>query len=397
MTARLTTTLGSGPTVLRGRDRIVAGVASGYAARWRVDPTVVRAALGVLTLVGGLGAMLYLVGLAMSSTPEPGTAPPPSVGAPTEVRRELAIAAATLAVLVGARSTGVWPGDGVMVPAALVAVAVAVIWRPGRDSPHRIDRTPRIGTVGRVAIGAVLAVTGVAALADRTGGLDDVGRSASAIAIAIAGAGVIAAPLLGRLAGRLDEERMLRVREEERAMIAAHLHDSVLQSLVLIQRADEPRRMAGVARRQERELRAWLYGGQPLGEPDTLAAAVESATAAIEADHGVRVDVVTVGDIPLDEPARALLAALREATVNAARHSGSDHVDVYVEVEPGALLGYVRDTGIGFDATAIAADRRGVVESIIGRAERAGGTATVTSAHRAGTEVEVRIPRATVA
>ena len=170
-------------------------------------------------------------------------------------------------------------------------------------------------------------------MADRTGGLADVGRSVSAVAIAVTGVAVLAAPAIGRLVGRLDQERRLRVREEERAALAAHLHDSVLQSLVLIQRADDPKQMTSLARRQERELRSWLYGGRTEAEPTTLQGAVEAMTAAIELDHAVRVDAVTVGDQPLDEAATAMLGVLREATTNAARHAQVEHVDVYVEVD----------------------------------------------------------------
>ena len=125
----------------------------------------------------------------------------------------------------------------------------------------------------RIAVGAALAVAGIAAMADRTGGLADVGRSVSAVAIAVTGVAVLAAPAIGRLVGRLDQERRLRVREEERAALAAHLHDSVLQSLVLIQRADDPKQMTSLARRQERELRSWLYGGRTDGRTDHVARA----------------------------------------------------------------------------------------------------------------------------
>ena len=204
---------------------------------------------------------------------------------------------------------------------------------------------------------------------------------------------MIAAPAIGRLVEQLDQERMLRVREEERAALAAHLHDSVLQSLVLIQRSDDPRQMVGLARRQERELRAWLYGGRPLGEATTLTAAVEAMTAGIEVDHAVRIDVVTVGEQPIDPAARAFLGALREAATNAARHSGAGHIDVYVEVDEDALVGYVRDTGVGFVPADVAPDRHGLADSIIGRAERVGGKATIASVPGEGTEVEIRVPR----
>jgi signal transduction histidine kinase/phage shock protein PspC (stress-responsive transcriptional regulator) len=377
--------------VTRSADRILVGVAGGYAAHWRVEPTVVRAAIGLLTLAGGIGAALYGIGILTTTPPAAGSSPP--VAAPTNRRRELAIGAATLALLLVAREVGLWPGDGVMIPAALVAVAVAVIWTPGR--PEKASGAARIALhpAMRITVGAVLAVAGIAAMADRTGGLADVGRSVSAVAIAVTGVAVLAAPAIGRLVGRLDQERRLRVREEERAALAAHLHDSVLQSLVLIQRADDPRQMTSLARRQERELRSWLYGGRTEAEPTTLQGAVEAMTAAIELDHVVRVDAVTVGDQPLDEAATAMLGVLREATTNAARHARVEHVDVYVEVDPNSLIGYVRDTGIGFDPGSVATDRRGIAESVVGRAERAGGKATVVSQPGVGTEVEIRIPR----
>jgi len=381
----------------RSRDRILTGVVGAHAARWRVEPTVVRAAIGLLTLVGGLGLMLYAIGFAMSVPPDS-----PSTGrddirtrtpAVLDRRRELAVGAITIAVLVLARTVGLWPGDGIMVPATLVAIAVALVWTSGRVERTGTSARHLARPAIRVTAGLVLAVSGVAALAERTGGLADVGRSASAIAVAVAGIAVIATPLMGRLLTSLDDERMLRVREEERATMAAHLHDSVLQILVLIQRADDPRHMTNLARRQERELRSWLYGGRPMGEPTTLAASVEAMTATIEVDHTVRVDAVTVGDHPLNDTTRAFLGALREAATNAARHAGAGHIDVFVEVDDRELVGYVRDTGVGFDPTAVPTDRHGLTDSIIGRTARAGGKATVISQPGTGTEVEVRIPR----
>jgi signal transduction histidine kinase len=245
----------------------------------------------------------------------------------------------------------------------------------------------------RLLLGSILAIAGVAALTGRSDGLREVGRSVSAIAIALGGIAVIAAPALGRLLERLDTERTLRIREEERAALAIHLHDSVLQSLVLIQRSNDPGRMASLARRQERELRAWLYGSRAVGQPASLAAAVEMMTTAIEADHELRVDLVTVGDAPLDEADMAFLAALREATTNAVRHSDADKVDVYVEVDEEVLTGFVRDTGRGFDPAFVSDDRHGIADSIIARIARAGGRATVTSRPGEGTEVEIELPR----
>jgi signal transduction histidine kinase/phage shock protein PspC (stress-responsive transcriptional regulator) len=375
--------------VPRGRDRVIAGVASGWADRWGVEPTVVRAAVGLLTLVGGLGAFLY-AGAAVLSTDSRAEPPHRLTGADRR-RRELAIGFATAFILVLARTIGLWPGDGVMVPASAIAVGISVVWSMGRR-PHPTIAGWSLRAVQIVA-GVALLLAGVVSLASRTGGLGAVGASASAIAVVVGGLAIFAAPALGRLLRRLDDERAARIREDERATVAAHLHDSVLQSLVLLQRTDDPRRMSMIARRQERELRAWLYGTTRDGEPASLHAAIEALAVAIEEDHDIRVEAVVVGDQPLDEASRALVAAVREAVVNAARHAGVDQVDVFVEADDAELTGFVRDTGKGFDPAHVAPDRRGISESIIGRVQRLGGTAVLSSQPGAGTEVELRIPR----
>ena len=375
--------------VPRGSDRVVAGVASGWAGRWGVEPTVVRAAVGLLTLAGGLGVVLYgaaailsIEGAETSDGPAPANA--------DRWRRELAIGCATGAVLVACRIVGLWPGDGIMVPAAAVATGISVVWTIGGRPPSIGGATLR---VLQVVVALVLVFAGVASLASRTRGLAGVGASAGAIAVVVGGLAIVAAPAIGRLLRRLDDERAARIREDERATMAAELHDSVLQSLVLMQRTSDPKRMTIIARRQERELRAWLYGTTREGEPTSLHAAVDVLAVAIEADHEVRVEAVVVGDQPLDDAARALVAAVREAVVNAARHAGVERVDVFVEADEAELTGFVRDTGRGFDPAAVADDRRGISESIVGRIERLGGTAVLTSAPGSGTEVELRVPR----
>ena len=200
-------------------------------------------------------------------------------------------------------------------------------------------------------------------------------------------------PWLWRLVDQLTTERRERIRQEERAELAAHLHDSVLQTLALIQRsADQPQRMVALARRQERELRAWLFDA-PTTSDATLAAAVGAIAEEVEALHATTVEVVTVGDAPLDERGHALIGALREATINAAKHSGSPSVDLYLEVEDREVIAFVRDRGRGFDPAAVAEDRRGIRHSIVGRLERHGGTATILSDTGTGTEVELRVPR----
>jgi signal transduction histidine kinase len=182
-----------------------------------------------------------------------------------------------------------------------------------------------------------------------------------------------------------------RIRLEERAEVAARVHDSVLQTLALIQRhAEEPRRVASLARRQERELRGWLYGDRPLGDRASLVGALTAAAADVEELHGVRVELSNAGDCAADD---ALVLAAREAMTNAAKFSGVDEIDVYAEVTDDGAAVFVRDRGVGFDRVAVLPDRHGLTESIEARLARAGGRATITSEPGTGTEVELRLPR----
>lgn len=209
-----------------------------------------------------------------------------------------------------------------------------------------------------------------------------------AVATTMAGLGLIFGPWGWRLLTQLSEERRERIRSQERAEMAAHLHDSVLQTLALIQRTDQPREMVALARSQERELRSWLNGTMP-ERGRTMAGAIEQTAAAVELQLKVPIEVVTVGDTPLDERLDALVDASREAVVNAAKHSGSRQISVYMEVEGDEVTVFVRDQGNGFDPEAVAVDRRGIAESIRGRMERSGGTAAIVSEAGSGTEVQL--------
>ena len=214
------------------------------------------------------------------------------------------------------------------------------------------------------------------------------------VVVVLVAATLILAPFWIRLVRGLADERAERVRSQERAELAAHLHDSVLQTLALMQRqADNPRDVAALARRQERELRAWLNGGRPFGERSTFKAALELAAAEVEDAHGVPVDVVAVGDAQLDDHAEAVVGAAREAIVNAAKFGEGAAVSVFAEVRDDELEVFVRDRGPGFDPETVPADRRGVRESIVGRMERHGGTAAIHSTTGEGTEVELRMAR----
>ncbi|MDQ3632598.1 MAG: ATP-binding protein, partial [Actinomycetota bacterium] len=216
-----------------------------------------------------------------------------------------------------------------------------------------------------------------------------------AMVVVVTALGLILAPFLYRLGRTLAAERAARIRSQERAEVAAHLHDSVLQTLALVQQqAADPRAVATLARRQERELRTWLEGER--APPGQFAGALQEAAAEVEERFGVRVDVVAVGDAPLDEDLRSTVAAAREAMVNAAKFgAGPDGpaVAVFAEATPEEVSVYVRDRGPGFDPGAVPADRRGVRESIVGRMERHGGRATVRAAPGTGVEVELRLER----
>ena len=174
--------------------------------------------------------------------------------------------------------------------------------------------------------------------------------------------------------------------------MAAHVHDSVLQTLTLVQkRADDPRAVAQLARAQERELRGWLFTGDRAPASASLASALDDAAAEVEEAHRVPIEVVSVGDGPVGEPGSALVAAAREAMVNASKFApDAGEVAVYAELSQGRAEVFVRDRGDGFDPEFLPADRQGVRESIIGRMERSGGTAQIRSGS-SGTEVELSI------
>ena len=392
-------------------DRILAGVAGGLAERLGVDPVIVRLAFVVLSFAAGAGVVAYLVCWALSvDPPAGGTAAVPPVDPAVATQRTIAIALVVGGLLLVFRAVGAWFGDAVVWPVALGAVGSAVIWtradlesrarwmRVAQRFPRRSLDTFRAGPVSflRIVFGGLLILAGMVVFlaANDAFALGAVRNVLFAIGVTVVGAVLILGPGVWHLVAQLTAERRERIRSQERAEVAAHLHDSVLQSLAMIQRARTAEEMATLARAQERELRAWLFaeGPPPAG---TLRAAVQAVAARVEALHNVEVEVVQVGDVAVDDRVQALVQAAGEAMTNAARHAGARRVDVYVEVEAGAVTAYVRDRGKGFDPATVPEDRRGIAESIRGRMERAGGTARITSAVGEGTEVALRLPRAT--
>jgi signal transduction histidine kinase len=392
----------SSAAIVRSRDnRVLLGVAGGLGERLGVDPVLIRVAFAVLAIAGGSGVVLYLLAWAVSVEPDDETATARPVRRPS-VRQAFALGLVVLGTMLLLREIGLWFGDQIVWPIALAAAGSAVIWARSDDRDRsrwaRIPGNPieslftgRVGLI-RIVVGGLLVASGLGLGFANTGAnLAAAGDALLGVAITVIGLGLIFGPWATRLASQLAEERRGRIRSEARAEMAAHLHDSVLHTLALIQRADASPEVVGLARRQERELRAWLYRAPaPEGR---LRPAVEAIASKVEQRHNVPVDIVVVGDAPLDEAARALVDACQEAAFNAARHSGAPLVSVYVEVEPDELTGFVRDEGEGFDPEEVPTDRRGIADSIRGRIRRHGGTVSILSSPGDGTEVQLRLPR----
>jgi signal transduction histidine kinase/phage shock protein PspC (stress-responsive transcriptional regulator) len=383
---------------------VLLGVAGGLGERLGVDPALVRVAFALLAIAGGSGVVLYLLAWGLSVEPDDPDAAPVAARRPNG-RQALALGLVVFGTLLLLREVGLWFGDKVVWPVALAAAGSAVIWARSDDRDRarwtragaRIPGNPvealftgRVG-LGRIVVGGLLVASGMGlglAANDATA----TANALLAVAITAAGLGLIFGPWTSRLARQLAEERRGRIRSEARAELAAHLHDSVLHTLALIQRAATSPEVVSLARRQERELRAWLYR-PPVPPEGRLRPAVEAIATRVEQLHDVPVDVVVVGDAPLDAPARAMVDACQEAALNAARHSGAPLVSVYLEVEPEQLTGFVRDQGKGFDPEQVPPDRRGIADSIRGRMQRHGGSAVIVSSPGEGTEVQLRLPR----
>jgi signal transduction histidine kinase len=341
------------PFTRREGDRVIAGVCAGIADELDVDPTLVRLVFAVLALAGGAGIVLYF-----------------ALWAWADGRRPILVitlaAIATMALLLALGfSPGVIVGLGLMLTGAILLLREAV--------------RSRVPGIALVMAGAVVVLQH---LGSHSGTVLAPGALAGALLL-----------VLGPWVWRLTSERSERIRLAERAEIAARIHDSVLQTLALVQRdADDPARVRALARRQERELRRWLYGSG-FGDATTLADALSDAAADVEEAHGVQVELAASGDASYDDTLSPLVLAAREAMTNAAKHSGAQEISVYTDVDPERVVVYVRDRGAGFERAEVAPDRRGLAESIEARMQRAGGSATIASSPGEGTEVELTMPR----
>jgi phage shock protein PspC (stress-responsive transcriptional regulator) len=328
----------------------------------------------------------------------------------------LGVGLLTLSGLLVFRELGIWWSDAFVWPLVLAVAGATLLWAQTRRTPkvaeigagRRPVRRPgpeqsptgpdegRFLDLYRGGFGIALVIGAALLFLSQNDALGAARDAAFTAIVAIFALALILAPFIWRLGRNLATERSERIRSQERAEMAAHLHDSVLQTLTLMQkRADDPREVSALARRQERELRDWLAGeGRGGSERDAggFAAALRSAAEEVEDAYLVQIEVVTVGDRGLDGGASAVVGAAREALTNAAKFAAEGGpISVYAEVSGDAIEAYVRDRGPGFEPSEAPADRRGVRESIVGRMQRHGGTATIARVPGAGTEVALRI------
>jgi signal transduction histidine kinase len=386
-------------------------VAAGIAA-WRgFSPTTVRIVLAVAALVSqGWAVPFYVLGWLL--IPVNGQQASIASRAKHDSRGvALALALASLLAvflfLAGAFNDTAIETYGW--PQVISVAGLTLIWRNAPDGERAgmrrlvqpLESLGGSGTAARRATrlrfagSAVLLAIGLGWLLSLHGGTQLLAPLGGFLLVAAALV-LLLGPWWLRIARDLVLERQGRARAEERADIAAHMHDSVLQTLALIQRrAEDPQAVVQLARAQERDLRSWLFEGRAPGDADasSFAEGVRQIQRDVEAMHGVPVEVVIVGDCPLDEHIAALVAAGREATVNAAKWSGAAVISVFAEVEADKVNVAVRDRGKGFDPAAVPGDRKGVAESIRGRMSRHGGEATVQSAPGEGTKVTLTMSR----
>lgn len=378
---------------------LMGGVCAGIATHLGVNVWLVRAIFVGLLFLNGVGALAYALAIALIPAGNPAS---PQLAAPTRLAAQLnqlqskdgrdqaatifsGVVLLALAAILVAWSRG-WLESNAYLPLLIIGCGAALAWSQAEEVMH----TPRsMAAIARLAAGLALAVLGVLIwLSDHTD-MSGMLIGAFAALVMLSVVALVLAPLWLGVIRQLSQTQAAQARASERADIAAHLHDSVLQTLTLLRaQADDPQRVAALALSQERELRAWLYGdNHPTNE--NLRSEVESVSREIEQLYGVPVDSVIVGDTPATAKTRVLTSALREALANAVRH-GKPPISLYVEVSGQEVEAYVRDHGAGFELEAINPDRHGVRDSIIGRMQRHGGSATIR-AREPGTEVCLRL------
>lgn len=405
------------PPLLRSDDAVIAGVCAGLAVHLGISLRAARVGMVALALVGGAGVVLYgwlwllvptteerrrgaarTAGLRLGEPALAGPQPKWTGSFGTAGGREvlLGVGLLVLAAAFIAQQLGVTIQWGWLLPVGAVALGAVLAWSQ-LDEARRARLMNSAGAtraeaVARLTAGLVLVTVGLLILVSGSLSWEFTWPVLLATAAVLGGVGLVLAPWAVKFWKDLEEERSARVRETERAEIAAHLHDSVLQTLALIQnRAASEQDVVRLARAQERELRRWLYTDASEG-PDNLADSVKAVAVEVEEAYGHPVDVVSVGDTPMTPKQEALVQATREAILNAAKHAGGA-ISVYLEAGPGVSQVFVRDRGSGFDLATVPPDRLGIRESVMNRMQRHGGTARIRSSET-GTEVQLTMPHA---
>lgn len=380
--------------------RLLGGVASGIARHLGLDAVVVRLAFMALS-VGGIGiavyAALYFLVPADDPAEKEGSAEPDT----RRKGRDLSQLVAYVGLAAGLGVLFLLFG-GVFDPLLWFVVfgtlGGIILWQQANPSQRdqwmtsTVSRSTPKGIM-RAGTGVLLVVVGAIGFLVFQEQLQNARAGLTFAFTVLAGIALIVAPWIIGLVRERDQERRERIRNAERAELAAHIHDSVLHTLTLIQRrAEDPREVQRLARVQERALRSWLYQ-RPADADTTVSPALERVAAEVEEEHGVPIEVVCVGDCPMDDALAAMLRAAREAMVNASKYAGTDSISVFGEVDQEEVLVFVRDRGAGFDMDGIPEDRMGVRGSILGRMERHGGSARIRTGPGEGTEVQLRMPR----
>lgn len=399
-------------------EAVVGGVAAGLARHLGVGVLWVRLFFASTAVLSGLGVALYAAYWHFLPAASPFEEAAPGLESarrggrrPGRRQRLTDVGPAVLLTVFGIAAVlgieAVFGRSAVVWPVAIAVAGVALLWRQADESQRErwLDTSGRIeplrivfgaggwAAYARVVAGIVLLLAAIVLVGLDAGSLASARTALWAALLGVVGIAIVVGPWVFRLVRELGAEREERVRSQERADVAAHLHDSVLQTLALIQKnSADAAAVARLARAQERDLRAWLYSGDAADET-TVASALRAAAAEVEDAHGISVDVVAVGDCDLVEPLRPVVAAAREAVTNAAKHAGVARVDVYAEVDDTLVEVFVRDRGRGFDPERTPEDRHGVRHSIVDRMQRHGGSAEVRSTPGEGTEVRLRLPR----
>jgi signal transduction histidine kinase/phage shock protein PspC (stress-responsive transcriptional regulator) len=381
----------------RREGRIVAGVASGLSEHLGIDVRLLRAGFVATVLFGGFGVVLYAAFWAVVRQSSDDPMQPRSDSSRMQL---VGFAVLGLCMLLIAQLLGF--GPGLLWPAAAAVAGGAILWRQA-DEPQRlrwrsatarqtrmIAEAPGRHALLRYAAGLLLVAVGMTSFLATHAALPHARRAALPVLVVVLGLALVVGPWMIQTLRQLTDERTARIREHERVELAGRVHDSMLQTLTLIQRrADDPDEVIRLVRRSERELRGWLY-------TPTVAESLRTAILALAADaedsYAVTVDVVMVGETTTTPAIDALVQAVRESVVNSAKHSGAAAISVYAEAGAEEITVFVRDRGAGFDPDAIPPDRFGVRESVMARMQRHGGEAEIRSAPGSGTEVRLRLP-----